>query len=330
MSLPPVCPAWHRWHKRPANHIDSIPSIGDVTAAVLTAFILDIDRFATPNKLVAYFGAMPIEAGSGVERDGQPREPRRYVMSQRGNDLVRRYLWMAALSAVRFNPAARALFRRVAAKHPQQKAIALGHVMRKLLHLVFAIWKSGKPFDPQHYPWDKPNHVAGVPSDNQLSLEAASVPTSDNALSVNEQAAGHKPEAEPAKKVVTAACVPTVAPDETVGDDSAIDFAHLKRQLPLARVFEQLGLSARLARGSGPQRRCACPIHRADGRGRTFSVNLDANVFQCFEATCGAKGDVIDLWAALHHQSLREAALDLVGTFHLEPVPQRGTEKRNG
>jgi hypothetical protein len=26
--------------------------------------------------------------------------------------------------------------------------------------------------------------------------------------------------------------------------------------------------------GSGPQRRCACPIHRGDNRGRTFSVNL--------------------------------------------------------
>ena len=69
---------------------------------------------------------------------------------------------------------------------------------------------------------------------------------------------------------------------------------------------------------------------RGDGRGRTFSLNLDANVFQCFDARCGAKGDVIDLWAALHHQNLREAALDLVHTFGLEPVPPRGTEKRNG
>ena len=30
-----------------ANHLDSIKGIGPVTAAVLTAFILDIDRFAT-------------------------------------------------------------------------------------------------------------------------------------------------------------------------------------------------------------------------------------------------------------------------------------------
>jgi hypothetical protein len=56
----------------------------------LTAFILDIDRFATPGKRVGYFGVVPVEVASGVARDGQPRGPRRRVMSRRGNDLVRR------------------------------------------------------------------------------------------------------------------------------------------------------------------------------------------------------------------------------------------------
>jgi DNA primase len=94
-------------------------------------------------------------------------------------------------------------------------------------------------------------------------------------------------------------------------------------------VLSHLGLTGRL-RGSGPQRRCACPIHRGDGRGRTFSVNLDDNVFCCFEARCGKQGDVIDLWAALHHLSLQAAALDLVNTFGLEPAPAPATEKRHG
>src|SRR5262249_41214455 len=56
-----------------ANHLDSIPGIGAVSAAVLTAFILSIDRFEDPGKLVAYFGVLPIEVSSGVERDGTPR-----------------------------------------------------------------------------------------------------------------------------------------------------------------------------------------------------------------------------------------------------------------
>jgi transposase len=303
-----------------ANHLDTIPGIGAVTAAVLTAFILDIDRFETPGKLVAYFGVLPIEAASGVDRDGQARPPRRLVMSRRGNDLVRRYLWMAALSAIRCNPAVRALYARVVAKHPQRKALAVGHAMRKLLHLAFAIWKSGRPFDPEHYPWQTPAPVEA--SDKDTSRDG-------RAPAPEGQAAGHKPEPVPARKVVTAACADSVTEAAALGASTFINFDHLKRQLPLARVLDQLGLSARL-RGSGPQRRCACPLHRGDARGRTFSVNLDDNVFQCFDSRCGQKGDVIDLWAAVHGLSLREAALDLARTFGLEPAPRHGTEKRNG
>ena len=39
---------------------------------------------------------------------------------------------------------------------------------------------------------------------------------------------------------------------------------------------------------------------------------------------------MIDLWAALRQMSLREAAVDLVRTFDLEPAPARGAEKRHG
>ena len=28
-------------------------------------------------------------------------------------------------------------------------------LQRELLHLVFAVWKSGRPFDPNHYSWDR-------------------------------------------------------------------------------------------------------------------------------------------------------------------------------
>jgi CHC2 zinc finger len=200
------------------------------------------------------------------------------------------------------------------AKHPDRKAIAIGHAMRKLLHLVFAIGKSGRPFDPKHYDWDQPNHV---------------VAARDTPVSATEQAAGHKRTAEPARTVVTAACPITVPPATASDEGTALDFAHLKKQLRMVQVLDQLGLTTRL-RGRGSQRRCPCPIHRGDGRGRTFSVNLDENVFQCFDKACGAKGDVIDLWAAVRQLSLREAALDLVRTFDLEPRPGRGTEKRNG
>jgi DNA primase len=114
-----------------------------------------------------------------------------------------------------------------------------------------------------------------------------------------------------------------------VNEIAFVDFAHLKKQVSMARVLDQLGLAARL-RGSGPQRRCTCPLHRGDARGRTFSVHLQQSVFHCFDAVCGKKGDVIDLWAGVKGLSLRDAALDLVRTFNLEPAPAQRTEKRHG
>ncbi len=349
-----------------SNHLDTIKGFGEVTAAVLTAFILDIDRFATPGELVGYFGTFPIEVSSGFERDGTRRAPQRRVMCPRGNDLVRRYLWMAALSAVQHNPAVKPLYQRVRAKHPEQAAIAIGHAMRKLLHLAFAVWKSGQPFDAAHYAWGQPNHVPVEASDTTVSPAASDItvsPAASNinglatvrpsepgagARSVNEQAAGHKPEAMPAQSVVTAARPETVAESPAPVESAAatspadkplstapatpwVDFAHVKKQLPMARVLDQLGLTARL-RGSGAQQRCTCPIHRGDGRGRTFSVNLQDNVYQCFDAQCASHGDVIELWAAVHKLSLRAAALDLIQTFNLEPAPPQrsATEKRNG
>jgi hypothetical protein len=228
---------------------------------------------------------------------------------------------MAALSAIRWNPAVRALYARVVAKHPEHKAIGVGHAMRKLLHLVFALWHTGKPFDAQKYPWHQPAHVPEIKDSTHSDISITGAE--------GNQATGHKQTAEPARTVVTAAWTDTVAQGESIGDGTFIDFAHLKRQLPIARVLDQLGLSSRL-RGTGAQRRCTCPIHRGDARGRTFSVNLDEGVFQCFDKTCGHKGDVIDLWASVRGMSLRDAALDLVRTFGLEPAPGSGTEKRNG
>jgi hypothetical protein len=271
------------------------------------------------------------------------------VMSKRGNDLVRRYLWMAALSAARHNPAVRPLYQRVRAKHPDQPSIAIGHAMAKLLRIALAVWKTGKPFDPAHYPWEKP---AQLQPKAKAQAEEEMPPTTAQAPEQNQQAAGHKNPAVPERSVVTAACgAPSVPEPAAVGngvagrakdikrspgDDTTIatqpaagpwlDFAHVKSQLPIQRVLEHLNLVAQLG-GRGSQWRGPCPVH-GQGKGRTFSVHLEENVFQCFHAKCAIKGDVIDLWAAVHGLKLRDAALELVTIFNLEAAP--ATEKRHG
>ena len=56
--------------------------------------------------------------------------------------------------------------------------------------------------------------------------------------------------------------------------------------------------------------------HPGDAK-RTFAVHLGKNVFQCFHAECAVKGNVLDLWAAIHRLPLYEAALHLAETFRL-------------
>ena len=69
------------------NHLDSIPGIGEVTAAVLTAKIISIERFDRPEQLVGYFGIFPEEKSSGIGPDGLPHPRRNTRMSKKGNPL---------------------------------------------------------------------------------------------------------------------------------------------------------------------------------------------------------------------------------------------------
>jgi transposase len=332
------------------NHLDSIPGIGPATAAVLTATVVDIGLFATPYHLVGYFGVFPEEDSSGVERDGTPKAGRQQRMSRKGNDLVRKHLWQAALSAIRWNPAVRALHQRLRARGVRGDVV-VGHCMRKLLHLVHAIWRTGRPFDPGHYPWQG---VATAGADVEATPPAVGGPSRQEAVGATRtataevlegQAARHKREANPAGTVVSAA--PVTIPEgatlskggtgpaqpgagaEGVGGKEGIDYAALRGQVSMAAVLEALGWLEPL-RGRGPQRRGPCPIHdRDERRHRSFSVHLDKGVFQCFHAGCQAHGNVLDLWSAARGLPLYEAAQDLAQTLGIAVPPAPGTEKRN-
>jgi len=99
---------------------------------------------------------------------------------------------------------------------------------------------------------------------------------------------------------------------------AGIDFAALRRQVSMQQVLRHLGHWDCL-RGSGAGRRGPCPVHGPSHAGsRSFSVNLESNVFRCFCPECRAKGNVLDLWAAVHGLPLAEAAKHLAQTFGLD------------
>jgi transposase len=319
-----VTAAWEDLPASPHVRVLTIPGIGQATAAILVAKIVDIDRFATPNSLVNYFGVFPEEDSSGVDKDGRPRPTAAMHMSRKGNDLARAYLWNAARSAIGHNPAVRALYRRLRAKGTRGD-VAIGHCMRKLLHLVFAVWKTDRPFDAGHYPWE--------PTGAEAATTAEGEPIGGTA---DGNAVGHERD-EPAGRVVTTA-PPTVGPIPSAVNPPApstrvarprVDYTFLREQISMGRVLEHLGLLARL-RGGGRQRRGPCPLHSHPAAAeRTFSVNLSKDIFRCFHADCAAQGNALDLWAAVHRLPLYEAALHLAETFGLarnrEEEPVTGT-----
>jgi hypothetical protein len=294
----------------PHQQVATIPGIGVATAAVLIAQAIDINHFPTPDHFVGYFGVFPEENTSGVDKFGKPLPPGTMHMSPKGNDLVRSYLCNAARAAIVHNPAIGALYRRLKAKG-KRGDVALGHCMRKLLHLVYAVWKTDRPFKEKH-------RACEQPSDNPLSPPGAGVPAA-----TNETAVGHKRDV-PAEEVVTTATatvaptpVPVKPPPANRPARPKVDFAFLRQQVTLEQVLRHLGLFDTL-RGRGLQRRGPCPLHgQPHNTQPTFSAHLGKHIYQCFHAECGAQGNVLDLWAAVQKLPLYEAALHLAETFHL-------------
>lgn len=307
--------------------LETIPGIGTTTAAVLVAKMISLDRFATPEKLVGYFGIFPEENTSGVDRAGNPIPPGTMCMSAKGADLVRRYLWNAAKSAILCNPAVRALYARLRARGTRGD-VALGHCMRKLLHQVFGVWASDQPY---HEAASMPRQITASQNDARLSPASPSAAAAGPLSSADETttAAGHKRETSPRTKVVTAAMRSVERTGEPVKNRGSIDFAFLREQITLEQVLRHLGYLDQFA-GRGAQRYGPCPFHTAKrAKSRSFCVNLKKHVFRCCNPTCQVQGNALDLWASVHQLPLHQAALHLAETFHLNIRRTREEATRN-
>jgi len=121
----------------------SIPSIGEKTARTLLAEYGPRLLSASPKQMTRFAGLDVVlyESGTSVRR--KPR------ISKHGNWRLRRALYLAALSAIRFNPTLAPFYQRKLQQGLQPKQ-ALVAVMRKLLHLVHGVLKHQNPYDPEY------------------------------------------------------------------------------------------------------------------------------------------------------------------------------------
>jgi transposase len=132
----------HPGLKQRAGLLESIPGVGTATAAWLLTLLSEHRSFDDPKQAVAFAGLAPRLRQSG-QWAGQTR------LSKTGDPMLRKALYMPMLSALSFNPAIRAFCQRLKANGKPGKSYVCA-AMRKLIHIAFAILKSGKPFDPNY------------------------------------------------------------------------------------------------------------------------------------------------------------------------------------
>lgn len=128
-------------HKK--DLLTSIPGIGEATIHVALSEFADISRFRNAKCLAAFIGVAPRERQSGSSVRG------RTVLSKMGRGKLRKAFFMPALVALRYNPLLKAMKERMLAAGKAKMAI-VGAAMRKLVHLIYGVLKSGRPFDANY------------------------------------------------------------------------------------------------------------------------------------------------------------------------------------
>ena len=125
--------------------LKSIPGIGEATVAAILAELHMFERCDHVQKVVAFIGLAPRQFISGTSIKGKPR------LSKVGHARLRKALYMPALASIQCNPIIQIFYHRLKENGKNGKVIVCA-IMRKLVHLIFGILKSGKLFDPNYAP----------------------------------------------------------------------------------------------------------------------------------------------------------------------------------
>lgn len=131
--------------------LQTIPGVGKRLAGAILGILSPLTRFERSKELASFLGLSP-----QIDQSGKRKE--RAWLSKRGNPLLRKLLYLAALSASRFNRQCKLLYERLVAQGKPKK-VALIAVANKILRQIFGILRSGIPYDP-YYLERKRNAVA--------------------------------------------------------------------------------------------------------------------------------------------------------------------------
>lgn len=124
------------------NLLKTIPGIGNISAGILLTEANEFATFTSAKQLTAYAGISPSQCQSGSSVNKKTK------ISKIGNSRIRSTLYLNALTCIRAKSSPFKVFYERLREKGKPAKVALVAVARKLLHLAFAILKSGIPFDP--------------------------------------------------------------------------------------------------------------------------------------------------------------------------------------
>jgi transposase len=128
------------WAKNIAR-LQTIPGIGPITAMWIVVATMNFTLCISPEQAAAYAGLAPMPRESGTSVHQRP------CIGHSGNGRLRTALYLARLSAARFNPMIKTFYDRLRAAGKPTK-VARCAAARKLLHLAFALVAHQDDFDP--------------------------------------------------------------------------------------------------------------------------------------------------------------------------------------
>ena len=127
--------------KKKISYLESIPGVSFTTSAIVIAETAGFSLFTNAKQLTSFCGYDVVLKESGNYK-GQSR------MSKKGNKHIRAALYMPSLTAVRVNPTLKPFYDRLKPRKVKP-IVAVVAVQRKLLCLMFSLWKNERMYDAE-------------------------------------------------------------------------------------------------------------------------------------------------------------------------------------
>jgi len=152
--------------ERKIGFMMSIPGISYISAATVVGETLGFESITNAKQLTSYAGYDVVLRESGNFK-GKTR------ISKKGNSHIRAALHMPSMTCVRCNPTLKQFYNRLKPNKPKPLVVLIA-VQRKLLILMYTLWKNEQVYDAAFETKKQQKHKALAARDNNLIIQPVS------------------------------------------------------------------------------------------------------------------------------------------------------------